>query len=414
MSQLIEPVQYSFPKQKMKILLLEGIHPIASQKFQDSGYIVESIKKALTPHELKEIISKVHILGIRSKTELKEDILNEAQNLIGIGCFCIGTNQVDLRQAALSGIPVFNAPFGNTRSVAELTIGNIIMLARKAFSKSSKMHQGIWDKSAEGCCEIRNKVLGIIGYGNIGQQVGILAESLGMKVIFYDIGSKLPLGNAKKVYSLQELLSNAHFVTLHVPETPLTKNMMSDDQFELMQKGSCLLNLSRGTVVSIQSLAKYIQSNHLAGAAIDVFPVEPNSNKDPFVSELRGLENVILTPHVGAGTEEAQYNIGIEVSEYLIRLTETGSTSGSVNFPQVELPLVKNYHRVLNIHKNVPGVLKDINNIIAAMGVNIYTQFLSTKDDVGYLIMDVEKSLSKAVKDKIDALETSIKTRLLF
>jgi len=398
----------------MRILLLEGIHPVAAQKFEESGYQVEQVSHALSEEELLETISNVHVLGIRSKTELRKPVLEAARQLLAVGCFCIGTNQVDLESAAINGIPVFNAPFSNTRSVAELTIGSIIMLARQAAHKSLLLHSGKWDKSATGCMEVRNKTIGIIGYGHIGPQVGVLAEAFGMRVVFYDILTKLPLGNAVQVDTLRELLEVSDFVTLHVPETPETKNMIGREELGQMKKGSYLLNLSRGSVVVIEDLCEALRAKRLAGAAIDVFPYEPKSNNEEFHSELRGMPNVILTPHIGGSTTEAQRNIGLEVAAKLLKITETGSSTTSVNFPEVELPIVRDSHRVLNIHRNVPGVLKDINNIIAEMGVNIRAQYLSTVGEVGYLIMDVDRDLSSAVKQQIDALPTSIRTRLLY
>ncbi len=405
---------YSYPKEKIKILLLEGIHPAAGDTFKEADYGVQFRKTALSPEELLQEISQVHILGIRSKTEVKLPVLQEAKRLLAIGCFCIGTNQVDLGAAASRGIPVFNAPFSNTRSVAELAMAEVVMLARRADHRSRELHAGHWEKSAAGSMEVRNKTIGIVGYGHIGPQVGLLAESFGMKVVFYDIVKKLPLGTAVQLPSLKKLLDLSDFVTLHVPETPETRNMIGKKELAAMKKGSFLLNLSRGSVVDLPALREALLSKHLAGAAVDVFPREPKSGKEAFESELCGLPNVILTPHIGGSTEEAQRNIGIEVSSTLIKYTDTGSSTGAVNFPQVELPLLQDSHRVLNIHQNVPGVLRDVNHIVAEMGVNIRSQYLSTLNDVGYLIMDVDKNISRAVKAKIDALETSIKTRLLF
>jgi D-3-phosphoglycerate dehydrogenase len=406
--------KHSFPKSKVKVLLLEGVHPVSKEYFAEAGYKAEILPSALNEKELLKIIPEVHLLGIRSKTNISEKVIEAGKNLLAIGCFCIGTNQVALEKAASGGVVVYNAPFSNTRSVAELTMAEIVMLARQAAHKSNLMHSGKWNKSAEGCVEIRNKTLGIIGYGHIGPQLGLLAEAFGMKVIFYDISNKLPLANSRQVSTLKELLKNSDFVSLHVPETPQTKNMIGQSELEMMRKGSFFLNLSRGTVVVIKDLVKALKSRHLAGAALDVFPQEPDSNSEPFESELRGLDNVILTPHIGGSTQEAQYNIGIEVASSLIKYTDTGSTSGAVNFPQVELPVLAESHRVLNIHKNVPGVLSNITSIVASMGCNIKSQYLSTYNDIGYLIMDVDCELSRGVKSKIDELETSIKTRLLF
>jgi D-3-phosphoglycerate dehydrogenase / 2-oxoglutarate reductase len=406
--------KYSFPPEKMRILLLEGIHPRAKESLTARGYSVETSSSAMTADELKQEISTVHILGIRSKTEITSDILERALSLLAVGCFCIGTNQVDLEESARIGVPVFNAPYSNTRSVAELVIANIIMLARKAAERSAEMHRGIWTKSAAGCYEVRNKTLGIIGYGKIGSQVGVLAEAFGMKVIYYDVVPKMPFGTATATESLEGLLSGADFISLHVPETPETRNMIDMERLQLIAKGGYLLNLSRGTVVDIEALSHALRSEHLAGAAVDVFPTEPSSNSEPFSSELCGLPNTILTPHIGASTVEAQMNIGEEVGSSLLRFVETGSSTGAVNFPQVELPIVEDAHRVLNIHRNIPGVLSSINDIIAKIGANIHAQYLSTKSEVGYLIMDVDKSLSKTVKGEIDKLPGTIKTRLLF
>ncbi len=406
--------QYSFPPQKMKILLLEGIHPACAERFAQSGYQAELNKAALSEDELCEKIASVHLLGIRSKTQVTRKVLERARSLLAIGCFCIGTDQVDLSAAALLGVPVFNAPFSNTRSVAELTLAEMIMLARRAAHKSQLMHKGVWEKSADGCVEVRNKTVGIVGYGHIGPQVGLLAEAFGMRVYFYDIVGKLPLGNAAQVSSLDELLALSDFVTLHVPDTAETRNMIGAAQVEKMRTGAFLLNLSRGRVVDLAAVREGLQKGKLGGAAVDVFPEEPKSNEEPFACELSGLDNVILTPHIGGSTAEAQRNIGLEVGNTLVKFTETGSTTGSVNFPQVELPVVRDSHRILNIHKNVPGVLSSINRIIAEMGANIRAQYLSTLSDVGYLIIDVDREISVAVKDHIDALDTSIRTRVLF
>jgi D-3-phosphoglycerate dehydrogenase len=341
-------------------------------------------------------------------------VLAAADSLLAIGCFCIGTDQVDLSSAARHGVPVFNAPFSNTRSVAELTLAEMVMLARRAAHKSELLHRGVWEKSAEGCVEVRNKSVGIIGYGHIGPQVGLLAESFGMKVYYFDILGKLPFGNASSVGSLDELLKVSDFVSLHVPETPETRNMIGARELGLMKQGAFLLNLSRGRVVDLNALREALEGGKLGGAAVDVFPDEPASNDEQFSCPLMGLANVILTPHIGGSTVEAQRNIGLEVAGTLLKFVEIGSTSGSVNFPQVELPLIRDSHRILNIHKNVPGVLSSINTIIAQMGGNVQAQYLNTMGDVGYLIVDVDQKVSQVVKSKIDELPTSIKTRLLF
>lgn len=406
--------QFSFPKEKMKILLLEGIHPACVERLNQAGYRPELVKGALSEQELCEAIPSVHLLGIRSKTQVTAKVLDRAKSLLSIGCFCIGTDQVDLSAAARHGVPVFNAPFSNTRSVAELTLAEIVMLARRAAHKSQLLHRGVWEKSAEGCVEVRNKSVGIIGYGHIGPQVGLLAEAFGMKVYYYDIVGKLPLGNAVPVSSLEELLKVSDFVTLHVPETPETRNMIGAQQLEAMKQGAFLLNLSRGKVVDLDALKRALESGKVAGAAVDVFPEEPKTNDEAFSCPLLGMDNVILTPHIGGSTIEAQRNIGLEVGNTLIKFTETGSTTGAVNFPQVELPVVRDCHRILNIHKNVPGVLSAINSIIAGMGANIRAQNLSTLAEVGYLIVDIDKEISDALRAAIDELDTSIKTRILF
>jgi D-3-phosphoglycerate dehydrogenase len=406
--------QYSYPKDKVRILLLEGIHPAAVDIFKEAGYEARVVKSAMSNQELLDVIEPIHVLGIRSKTQIRQPAIGASKRLLAVGCFCIGTDQVDLDAAASKGVPVFNAPFSNTRSVAELTLAEVVMLSRKAAHRSMELHSGRWEKSAAGSREVRNKTIGIVGYGHIGSQVGLLAEAFGMRVVFYDIVNKLPLGNAVQLASLGELLQSSDFVTLHVPESPETKNMVSSRELSLMKNGSCLLNLSRGSVVDLKAVSNALTSGHLAGAALDVFPREPGSSSEAFECELRGLENVILTPHIGGSTEEAQRNIGIEVASALVKYIETGSSSGAVNFPHVDLPLVRNRHRVLNIHRNVPGVLSNINRIVAEMGVNISSQYLGTRHDVGYLIMDVDQKISREVKREIDLLDTTIKTRLLF
>ena len=407
-------MQTSFPKNQIKVLLLENIHPLAKEIFSSEGYQVEALKESFGEAALKEKIKDIHILGIRSKTQVSAEVLNEAKRLLTVGAFCIGTNQIDLDAAKLRGIPVFNAPFGNTRSVAEMVIGEIIMLARKLGERNLEMHQKIWQKVSNQCFEVRGKTLGIIGYGHIGTQVSTLAETLGMKVIFFDVVSKLPLGNAKGSGSLNELLKNSDFITLHVPATPLTHKMIGADEIAQMKKGAYLINASRGTVVDITALANAIRSKHLEGAAIDVYPEEPESNTKQFISELQQLPNVILTPHIGGATEEAQANIGEEVPTSLIRFVNSGATLRSVNFPEMNMAPSRNSHRILNVHKNVPGVLKDINRIVSDLGVNIQAQALATDNDIGYLVLDTDKELSNEVKSSIEALKTSIKTRMLY
>lgn len=410
-SDTIIPLQ----KENMKVLLLENIHSAAEETFRNGQYSsVERRPGALEEDELIEMLSDVHVLGIRSKTHVSARVLDAAPHLLAVGCFCIGTDQVDLDAATRRGVAVFNAPFSNTRSVAELTIAEVIMLARRATQRSMELHNGIWNKTAKGCNEVRRKTIGIVGYGHIGPQVGLLAESLGMKVVFHDIVKKLPLGNARQVSGLEELLEISDFVTLHVPETPLTRGMIGAEQLRLMPRGSYLLNLSRGSVVDIPSLYEALTSGHLAGAAVDVFPQEPNSNKDPFESELRGLSNVILTPHIGGSTEEAQRNIGIEVSDALISYLETGSTTGCANLPEVHLPVIEDSYRMVNIHKDMPGVLSRINGLIAGMCVNIKAQSYNTRNGIGYLLMDVERSLPRDIERQIEALDSNVRTRLLF
>lgn len=406
--------QVSFPREKIKILLLEGVHPACVEKLQQAGYQPELLKNALSEDELVKRIPGVHLLGIRSKTRVSKKVLEAADSLLAIGCFCIGTDQVDLSAAALHGVPVFNAPFSNTRSVAELTLAEMVMLARRAAHKSQLLHRGVWEKSADGCVEVRNKTVGLVGYGHIGPQVGLLAEAFGMKVYYYDILGKLPFGNATQVDSLKELLALSDFVSLHVPETAETRNLIGAPEIAQMKQGAFLLNLSRGKVVDLPAVKSGVESGKLGGVAVDVFPEEPASNDEVFSCPLSGLDNVILTPHIGGSTLEAQRNIGLEVGTTLLKFTEVGSTTGAVNFPQVELPLVRESHRILNIHRNVPGVLSSINTIIAQMGGNIQAQYLNTLGDVGYLIIDVDQTISAAVKSKIDELPTSIRTRLLF
>jgi len=404
----------SFPKSQIKVLLLENIHPLAKQMFQAEGYQVETLEGALTPDQLKEKIRDVHVLGIRSKTQVTEEALKEAKRLLTLGCFCIGTNQVDLEAAKTLGVPVFNAPFGNTRSVAEMVLAEIVCLSRQVAQRSMEMHSKGWKKTHINCHEVRGKTLGIIGYGHIGSQVSTLAEAFGMKVIFYDIISKLPLGNARGCNTLNEVLRESDFVTLHVPATPQTENMISADQLGVMKKGAHLINASRGSVVDISALAAALKSGHLYGAAIDVFPWEPEKNNNDFTTDLQGLSNVILTPHIGGATEEAQSNIGEEVPTSLIRFVNSGSTIRSVNFPQVDLAPSKNSHRILNVHRNVPGVLREINRIVSDLGANIAAQTLHTDGELGYLILDTDREFSNDVKSAIEGLKTSIKTRILY
>ena len=404
----------SYPLHKIRFLLLENIHETAREAISSEGFHLECLPGSLGEDDLLARIADVHVLGIRSKTRVTARVLAEARRLLAVGCFCIGTNQVDLAAANLRGIPVFNAPFSNTRSVAEMIIAEIIALARQLGDRSREMHEGRWRKAAAGSFEVRGKTLGIVGYGHIGSQVGVLAEALGMQVIFFDIASKLAMGNNTRCSSLEELLRAADFVTLHVPATPQTKEMIGARELSAMRKGSYLLNASRGTVVVLPALAEAIRSGHLAGAAVDVYPDEPESNRDGFATPLRGLPNVILTPHVAGSTSEAQAAIGREVAGTLIKFMNAGATTGAVNFPQVELPKTEGMHRILNAHRNVPGVLRDINRIVSDRGANIRGQVLATDPSIGYLIMDLEQDVADDVKAAIAALETSIKTRILY
>lgn len=397
----------------MKIALLEGIHAIAKESLEGRGHEVELFKPSFAGDELVDLLKNFNAVGIRSKTQMTEDVLKRSPHLDVIGCFCIGTNQVDLDAAKKLGIPVFNAPHSNTRSVAELVLCEVVALSRRLFDMSQKVHQGAWDKSAAGSFEVRGKTIGIVGYGHIGSQVSILAEAFGLKVLYYDIVKKLPLGNSQQVGELEELLSQSDFVTLHVPETPETKKMMGQKQIQQMKKGSYLINASRGTVVELEALKQAIESEHLAGAAVDVYPKEPKKNSQGFETNLQNLPNVILTPHIGGSTQEAQYKIGQEVSESLDLYLSTGQTIGAVEFPNVQaLPVGDGKRRLLNVHRNVPGVLGEINSIISQAGINISSQLLSTDEDIGYLLMDIEAGHNLAF-DKISQLKTNIKTRLL-
>jgi D-3-phosphoglycerate dehydrogenase len=396
------------------ILLLENIHPVAAESFRAGGaFRVETTAGSPREDELVGMLGGVQVLGIRSKTRITDRVLDAAPQLIAVGCFCIGTDQVDIEAATRRGVAVFNAPFSNTRSVAELTIAEVVMLARRAAQRSMELHLGRWQKSAAGCMEVRRKTIGIVGYGHIGPQVGLLAESLGMKVVFHDIVRKLALGNARQVANLEELLELSDFVTMHVPDTALTRGMIGREQLARMRPGSYLLNLSRGSVVDIVALCEALRNGHLAGAALDVFPQEPSSSRDPFQSDLCGLDNVILTPHIGGSTEEAQRNIGLEVSGALLDYVETGSSTGCANLPEVQMPEVADSLRVLNIHKDVPGVLSRVNGLVAGMGVNIKAQSYHTRDGIGYLIMDAERTLSRGIAGEIAALESNIRTRIL-
>lgn len=404
----------SYPKSKIKVLLLENIHETARSIFRSEGLDLEVLSGALSEEDLIKKIADVHIVGIRSKTTITEPVLEAAQRLLAVGCFCIGTNQVDLEAAHRRGIVVFNAPFSNTRSVAELIISHIVALSRHVPDHVQQMHQGFWNKSAAGSYEVRGKTLGIVGYGRIGRQVGVLAESMGLRVLFNDIEQQLPMGNNRFVPELSDLLAEADFVSLHVPATEETKGMMTRERIFQMKKGGYLLNLARGSVVDIPALADALSQKHLAGAAIDVFPVEPRDNGLGFESELRGLENVILTPHVGGSTQEAQENIGREVGGRLTDFLNSGLTVGAVNFPQIGQPPARGHHRILNVHHNVPGVLSKINSIISESHANVAAQVLATDPLIGYLVIDLDRNVSEEVKAKVNALDTSIRTRILY
>eukprot|EP00741_Cyanophora_paradoxa_P024875 tig00000317_g24016.t1 len=404
--------QVGFPKSKIKVLLLENVHESGQKLFRDEGFQVEAIKGTIEESQLIEKVKDVHILGIRSKTQVTPAVIDAGKRLLGVGCFCIGTDQVDLVYSEKKGVPVFNAPFANTRSVAEKIIGEIIMLARQIPDRSNELHKGVWKKVATKCYEIRGKTLGIVGYGHIGTQVSVMAESMGMRVIYYDIIPKLPLGNAQACNTLEELLKQADFVTVHVPNTPQTKNMMTKDQFSLMKPGAYFLNSARGKIVNLADLAAALKSGHVGGCAVDVYPWEPLENGPGFTTELQGCPNTILTPHIGGSTEEAQAKIGEEVAQALVKLVNTGSTQGAVNFPNVELPYGDKTHRILNTHQNVPGVLKSINQILA--DYNVSSQLLRTTDHIGYMIIDVDRSASEEINQQIRALPVSLRTRILY
>jgi len=404
----------SLAKEKIKILLLEGLHQSAVETLKRNGYTnIEYVKTSLPEAELIEKIKDVHFVGIRSRTHLTSDVLGAAEKLIAIGCFCIGTNQVDLVDAQKRGIAVFNAPFSNTRSVAELVLGQMIMLLRGIPKRNAMAHRGEWFKSAVGSYEARGKTLGIIGYGHIGTQLGIMAEHIGMNVQFYDIEDKLTLGNTKQVHSLTNLLQTSDVISLHVPETAQTRNLIGAAELEVMKQGAILINASRGTVVDIEALAQTLAEDKLAGAAIDVFPVEPKSNDEEFVSPLREFDNVILTPHVGGSTQEAQENIGIEVAGKLAKYSDNGSTVSAVNFPEVSLPELQGRSRLLHIHQNHPGVLTQINQAFAQHGINIAAQYLQTDENIGYVVIDVNTEHSEVALKELRAIEGTIKARIL-
>jgi D-3-phosphoglycerate dehydrogenase len=412
---MAEKKSTSYPKEKINILFLENISDVAVKQFKDAGYPnVKKLTGAVSEAELIREIKNTHILGIRSKTQITPAVLEAAQKLQAIGCFCIGVNQVNLEAATESGVAVFNAPYSNTRSVAELVIGASILLVRKIIDKNIGAHKGEWLKDASGAHELRGKTMGIIGYGNIGSQVSVLAEAIGMKVIFYDAETKLPLGNASDSKSLKELLQQSDVVTLHVPEIASTKNIINKTTLAHFKKGAVLINYARGTVVDIPALRKAIESGQIGGAAIDVFPVEPEKNGDVFNSELQGLPNVLLTPHIGGSTQEAQNNIGVDVSAKLFNYLEKGISTGSHSIPALALPSQEGAHRILHIHKNVPGVLSQINTLLSKNNINILAQYLKTNDSIGYVVLDVDKSLSKNAMELLKGVKETIKVRMLY
>ena len=405
----------SLDKSKIKFLLLEGVHPNALEVLKAAGYTnIEYHKKALDGEELIEAIKDAHFVGIRSRTHLTKEILEHAQKLVAVGCFCIGTNQVDLAEAKRRGIPVFNAPFSNTRSVAELALAEIILLMRQVPKANMEVHRGVWNKSAAGANEVRGKKLGIIGYGHIGSQLSVIAEAVGMQVYFYDIENKLPLGNAQQVASLDELLSSCDAISLHVPENASTKNLMNAERIAQLKDDAILINAARGTVVDLDALATRLEANSLRGAAIDVFPVEPASINDPFESPLRKFDNVILTPHIGGSTVEAQENIGTEVANKFVKYSDNGSTLSAVNFPEVSLPANNNAKRLLHIHQNKPGILNKINQVFVDQNVNIAGQYLQTDPEIGYVVIDAQLEDSSEALKRLKEIDGTIKARVLY
>lgn len=412
----------SYPKSKIRAVLMEGVHPSAAAALRAEGYAVEALSGAPEPAALAGLLRDAHLVGIRSKTELTGEVLALAPRLLAVGCFCIGTNQVDLGGARRRGIPVFNSPFSNTRSVAELTIAEVISLHRRLADKSAQVHRGVWDKSAEGAHEVRGRTLGIVGYGHIGSQVSVLAEAMGMRVVFHDVVPKMALGNARACKTLADLLKEADVVTLHVPATRETRGLMGAAQIKRMKPGAYLINNARGSVVDVRALAEAIRSGHLAGAALDVFPDEPAGQSEAFVTPVQGLANVILTPHVGGSTAEAQAAIAGDVSEKLLRFVNVGSTTGAVNVPEVELPEQsqpvsgpgKRPHRVLHFHRNVPGVLSTMHSLIAGLGANISAEYLRTSEDVGYVVLDVDPTDGAKVLKALQGVPETIRVRLLW
>lgn len=406
---------FSLDKAKIKLLLLEGVHPSAVATLEAAGYTnVEYLKSALPEDELVEKIKDFHFVGIRSRSQLNRRVFEAGKKLIGVGCFCIGTNQVDLHAATEHGVVVFNAPYSNTRSVAELVIAETIMLMRGIPEKSAAAHRGNWLKSATDSYEVRGKTLGIIGYGNIGSQISVMAEAIGMRVKFYDVVTKLPLGNAEQVPSLKALLGCSDVVSLHVPDTDATRYMMGEEELGAIKKGGILINAARGQVVDIDALSALLESKHLGGAAIDVFPTEPKSNQEEFVSPLRQFDNVILTPHIGGSTQEAQENIGLEVAEKMVRYSDSGTTISAVNFPQVSLPPHSGTHRLLHVHHNVPGVMTAINQVFSDNNINICGQHLQTTEKVGYVVLDVDAEYSDIALKALKGIEGTMRCRVLF
>ncbi|PWN54907.1 phosphoglycerate dehydrogenase [Abyssibacter profundi] len=407
----------SFPREDIKILLLEGLADSAVRTLKNAGYTqIDYRDGSLTGDDLKQAIADAHIIGIRSRTQLTQEVFDHARRLMAVGCFCIGTNQVDLEAAEKKGIPVFNAPYSNTRSVAELVLAEAIMLMRGIPAKNMACHRGGWMKSAAGSYEVRGKVLGIVGYGHIGTQVGVLAEALGMQVIFHDVEPKLALGNAQPASTLDDLLAQSDVVTLHVPDTPATRRMIGVTEIRAMRRGAMLINASRGTVVDIEPLAEALKDGHLAGAAVDVFPKEPKANGEAFESPLVGLDNALLTPHIGGSTQEAQVNIGGEVASKLIRYSDNGSTLSAVNFPEVQLPEHAGSRRLLHIHENRPGMLSAVNEVFSGSRVNIDAQFLQTRGSIGYVVIDIDADAqgANAMRQQLAALPGTLKTRLLY
>lgn len=405
----------SYPKENIKVLLLEGIHPTAKENFTNHEFVnVETYSEAWSEEELLEQIEDVQLIGIRSKTNITKKVIENAPKLKAIGCFCIGTNQVDLDAAMEAGVTVFNSPYSNTRSVAELVIAESIMLKRRIPLRDKKAHEGVWLKDASESYEVRGKKIGIIGYGHIGSQVSVLAENMGFNVLYYDIEPKLPMGNATRIESLDDLLAQSDIITLHVPATPGTKNMMDAETIAKMKKGSVLLNLSRGSVVDIKALKEALESGHISGAGIDVYPEEPESKGEKFNTALQNLPNVILTPHIGGSTIEAQYNIGMDVSSKLINLMDDGTTVGSHTVPPLNLPKQKEAHRILHIHENKPGILSEINQLLSDMDINILGQYLKTNEHIGYVVLDIDKQSDDKILDAMNNVKHTIRTRILY